>query len=703
MRTFIYPLLLLGLLACKPNTQKDMKTDNPLLTEFTTPYGVPPFDKIKNCDYEPAFKEAMRQHNVEIDAIVNNSDAPTFTNTIEAYAKSGALLTQVDYIFSNLDGAETNDELQAIANIMAPQLSAHTDNINLNAALFKRIKAVYNTKTDLSLTTEESALLDRIYKDFEYGGANLTEEQQNELRKINEELSVLFLNFGQNVLAETNNYQLVIKDKAQLAGLPETNIEAAKNAASEANIEDAWLFTIHKPSMIPFLTYAKDRELRKQILTAYSSKGDNGNTNDNKEIINKITNLRFKKANLFGFENFASLALDDRMAKTPNNVYDLLNKVWTPALKTAQAEAKELEELMHADGIKGKLQPWDWWYYSEKLRAKKYNLSEDELSEYFVLDNVREGAFNVATKLYGITFTKIDSIPVYHKEVDVYKVEEADGKMVGLLYVDFHPRKGKRGGAWMTCFRKQSGVEEARIAPIISIVCNFSRPTADKPALLTFEEVTTLFHEFGHALHGLLSNCKYEYLSGTSVLRDFVELPSQIMENWAAEPDVLKMYAKHYKTGEPIPDALIEKLEKSKYFNQGFVTVEYMSAAYLDLAYHTINTETTLDVNAFETEALDHIALIPEIIVRYRSGYFNHIFTSDGYSAGYYSYMWAEVLDADAFDAFKENGIFDSATALAFRQNILEKGGTEDPMKLYTDFRKQSPSVTPLLKRRGMN
>lgn len=702
MRKLLYPLIVIGAIACSPQKSNKMITNNPLLMEFSTPYGAPPFEQIKAEYYKPAYLEAIKLHEKEINTIVENSEEPTFQNTIETFATSGEKLTSIESIFSNLNSAETSDTLQAIAKDVAPLISAHYDNINLNAKLFARIKKVYNQKEQLNLTQEQQKLVERIYKGFERGGANLPQAKQERLRQINEQLSLLNLNFGENVLAETNDYQLIIDDIIDLSGLPEAIINAAKTAAEEAQLKDKWLFTIHKPSMIPFITYADNRELRKQILSAYAMKGDNNNDFDNKKSINQIIRLRVEKAKLFGFDNFAEYALDDRMAKHPDNVYELLGKVWEPALEVAKNEAKELENLMHLEGVKGDLQPWDWWYYAEKLRNKKYAISEDELREYFVLENVLQGAYAVANKLYGITFEPLADMPIYHPEVDVYLVKEANGKELGVFYTDFHPRAGKRGGAWMTSYRKQSGLGDERILPIISIVCNFSTASDNKPALLSYEEVNTLFHEFGHALHGLLSDCQYEYLSGTAVLSDYVELPSQIMENWAAEPEVLKMYAKHYETGATIPNALIAKLEKSKYFNQGFATVEYMSAAYLDFAFHTLTDTATLDVNAFEKQALNNIGLIPEIIVRYRSGYFNHIFTNNSYSAGYYNYMWAEVLDADAFAAFKEKGLFDKTTALAFRENILEKGGTEDPMALYLKFRGQKPEVTPLLKRRGL-
>ena len=701
MRKLLYPLLVIGAIACAPKKSTEM-TKNPLLSAFKTPYGVPPFELIKAEHYKPAYVEAILLHEKEINAIVSNSDEATFKNVVEAFAISGDKLTSVESIFSNLNSAETSDSLQEIAKEVAPLVSAHYDNINLNAQLFAKIKRVYNQRENLDLTQEQKQLLERIYKGFERGGANLPTEKQERLREINEELSLLYLNFGENVLAETNGYKLTIDDEKDLSGLPPTVIAAAKKAAEESNMEKQWLFTIHKPSMIPFITYADNRELRKQILTAYAMKGDNNNDFDNKKNINAITNLRIEKAKLFGFDNFAEYALDDRMAKHPDKAYKLLDQVWKPALKVAKTEAKELAELMHAEGTKGDLKPWDWWYYAEKLREKKYAISEDELRQYFELNNVLEGAYKVANKLWGLTFEPLKDMPVYHPDVDVYLVKETNGKEVGIFYTDFHPRAGKRGGAWMTSYRKQSGLGQDRVLPVISIVCNFSQATEDKPALISFEEVTTLFHEFGHALHGLLSNCQYEYLSGTAVLKDYVELPSQIMENWAAEPEVLKLYAKHYKTGASIPDALIAKLEKSKHFNQGFATVEYMSAAYLDFAYQTLTDTTTLDINAFEKETMDKVGLIPEIIVRYRSGYFNHVFTNNSYAAGYYNYMWAEVLDADAFAAFKTNGIFDQKTAKAFRANILEKGGTDDPMHLYLKFRGKQPDVAPLLKRRGL-
>jgi len=685
----------------KENIMNETNLSNPLLTEFNTPYNVPPFDKIKNEHYIPAYKEAIKKQEEEINEIVNSTEKPTFENTIVALDNSGELLSNVDNIFQTLESAITSEEMQDIAKKVAPLISKNGDDIKLNAKLFERITTVYNEKDNLSLDAEQSTLLDKTYKGFVRGGANLNDEDKTRFREINEKLSVLTVEHGENQLKETNAFTLLIDNKEELAGLPQSSIDAAFETAKEKGEEGKWIFTVQKPSLIPFLQYSEKRELRERMLTAYIMRGDNNNENDNKKIVAEIVNLRLERANLLGFDSHAAYVLDDNMAKTSENVYELLNKLFTAALPIAKKEVKELQALIDKEGGKFKLEPWDWWYYAEKIKKEKYAFDEEELRPYFKLENVLQGAFDVANKLYDIKFKIRTDIPTYHNEASVYEVLEADGTHIGILYMDFFPRESKRAGAWMTGFRKQSKRGGQDITPVISVVCNFSKPTADKPALLNFDEVETLFHEFGHALHGLLSECTYYKLSGTSVARDFVELPSQIMENWAGEPEVLKMYAKHYKTGEIIPDELIEKLKNSGKFNQGFATIEFLSAAFLDLAWHTVTKTSEFNVNEFEKAAMDKIALLPEIIVRYRSTYFSHIF-SGGYSSGYYSYIWAAILDADAFEAFKETSLFDKKTATAFRENILSKGGTKDPMLLYKRFRGAEPSIEPLLKRKGL-
>ncbi len=545
-------------------------------------------------------------------------------------------------------------------------------------------------------------MLEKTYKDFVRNGADLPDDQKAELRKINEELAKLTLKFGDNVLAETNAFKLVIDDSADLEGLPQWLIDQAAEDAKAAGYEGKWVFTLHKPSWIPFLQYSPKRELRQKLYTTWMNIANNDNEHDNKAILAQITSLRVKRAQMLGYPTHAAYVVEENMSKTPENVYKLLNQLWPPALARAKAEAAEMQKLIDAEPQPFKLASWDWWYYAEKIRQARYDLSDDALKPYFKLENVIAGLFDTANKLYGLTFTPASDLPVYHPDVIAYEVKEADGRHVSVLYMDFFPRPGKRSGAWMTEFRGQYRKEGRDVRPVVSIVMNFSKPTATVPSLLTLDEVLTLYHEFGHALHGMLSDCTYPLLAGTNVTRDFVELPSQIMENWAEEPTVIKSFAKHYQTGEAIPDELVNKIIAARLFNQGFATVEYLAAAFLDMAYHT-RTDTTLitDVNAFESDAMKAIGLIEEIIPRYRSTYFQHIF-SGGYSAGYYNYIWAEVLDADAFEAFKEKGLFDSETAAAFRKNILERGNTEDPMVLYLRFRGREPEITPLLKKRGL-
>jgi peptidyl-dipeptidase Dcp len=674
---------------------------NPFFSEFDTPFQVPPFDQIKEEHYLPAFKEGMKQQLQEIEAIVNSPELPTFENTIEALESSGTLLRRVDNVFGVLNGSMTNEKMQAIAKEAAPLQSKHQDDILLNEKLYQRIKSVYNQKDSLKLTGEQSMLLEKYYKDFVRGGANLDQEKKTRLREINKELSILTVKFGENILKENNRFELVTENEEDLAGLPQAVITAAAETAKERGQEGKWVFTLHKPSMIPFLQFSEKRDLREKIFKAYINRGNNNDDLDNKKILSKIAALRSERANLLGYKTHSDFVLELNMAKKPENVYKLLNQLWEPALKRAKKEAQDLQSMIDEEGKDFKLKPWDWWYYAEKLKKAKYELEDEILRPYFKLENVIDGVFTVANRLYGIQFTERTDIPKYHQDVKVFEVKEADGSHIGILYTDYFPRVSKRGGAWMNSFRKQSKMGGKNIYPVITNNGNFSKPTGDKPALISTEEVLTLFHEFGHALHGLLTNCTYNRLSGTSVSRDFVELPSQIMENWAFEPKVLKMYAKHYETGEAIPQELIDKLKNASLFNQGFANVEYLAASFLDMDWHTLTEPKEMDVDTFENESLNKIGLIPEIIVRYRSTYFNHIF-SGGYSSGYYSYIWAEVLDADAFEAFKETSLFDHQTAQSFRKNILAKGGTEDPMTLYKRFRGAEPKVEPLLKKRGL-
>ncbi|MGY6744577.1 MAG: M3 family metallopeptidase [Cecembia sp.] len=682
----------------------DQQSDsmNPFFEAYNTPFEVPPFDKIKNEHFAPALREGMRLHQEEIDAIVNNAEQPTFANTIEAMENSGELLARVSIVFGNLNSANTSDELQAIAREMAPELSKHSDNINLNTQLFERVKQVWENKDSFGLNAEQHKLLEKSYKSFVRNGANLNDSDKEKMREINSKLSVLSLQFGQNVLAETNAYQFFIDNEADLSGLPQELREVAFQDAKTAGEEGKYLFTLQNPSVMPFLQYADNRELRRQIWEAYKNRGDQGNDKDNNEILIEMANLRRQKANLLGYASHADYVLEESMAKNPQNVQQLLDQLWSPALAKAKQERDEMQALIAAEGKDFELEPWDWRYYEEKLKVQKFDLDEQEVKPYFALDKVQEGVFMVVNKLWGLTFSEITNIPTYHPEAKAYEVKEADGSHVGVLYMDFHPRASKRGGAWMTSYRPQETVNGERKAPVISIVCNFSKPTGNAPALLTFDEVTTFFHEFGHALHGLLSNVQYRSLAGTSVPRDFVELPSQIMENWATEPEVIKLYAFHYQTGEVIPDALIEKLQKSGSFGQGFGTTEYLAASYLDMVYHSSTCPIEVNAAVFEKALMGSIGLIDEIIPRYRSTYFQHIF-SGGYSSGYYSYIWSGVLDTDAFQAFKETELFNQEKALAFRREILERGGTDEPMNMYVNFRGAEPKIDALLKKRGLD
>ena len=669
---------------------------NPFLTEFQTEHGVPPFDKIRLEHYEPAFLKGIEEQNANIDAIVDNSEAPTFENVIVALDNSSPTLDRVSAIFYNMTEAETTDDLKELSIKLAPTLSEHSDNISLNQDLFKKVDAVYQQKDALGLTTEQQRLLEETYKGFVRSGANLSPEKQARLREVNKELSTLGIKFSDNVLNENNAFKLYIDKEEDLAGLPDWFRQSAAEKAKEDGQEGKWLFTLGNASRLPFLQYSENRPLREQMYKAYINRGNNNDKNDNKKIITDIIKLRLEKAQLLGFDCYSNFVLDNTMAKNSTTVMDFLNNLWSYSLPKAKAEAVELQNIMDKEGKGEKLEAWDWWFYTEKLRKEKYNLEEDEIKPYFKLENVREGAFAVANKLYGITLTKLEGIPVYHPDVEVFEVKDADGSHLGVFYVDYFPRPGKSGGAWMSNYREQQGA----IRPLVCNVCSFTQPVGDMPSLLTIDEVETLFHEFGHALHGLLTKCNYKGISGTNVVRDFVELPSQINEHWATEPEVLKMYAKHYQTGETIPDSLIEKILNQKTFNQGFMTTELLAAAILDMNLHNLTNTQNLDVLAYEKEAMDKLGLIPEIAPRYRTTYFNHII--GGYAAGYYSYLWANVLDNDAFEAFKEHGIFDKKTADLFRNNVLEKGNSEDPMTLYKNFRGTEPQLEPMLKNRGM-
>ena len=678
----------------------EQQSTNPLYGAFDTPFQVPPFDLIREQHFLPAYKEGIEREGEEVDAIATNRTAPTFSNTIEALEYSGAFLTRVDNIFGNLTSAQTNDELQKIAREVTPLLSKHSDDILLDPRLFRRVKSVFDQKEALDLSPEQERLLDRYYRRFVRGGANLGDVEQARMREINEEISMLTLEFGENVLEENNKFEMVLDNRADLAGLSDAVVSASAEAATDRGYEGKWVFTIHKPSLIPFLQFSERRELREKMLLAYITKGANENELDNRSILSRIAALRVERANLIGYPTHADYILDENMSKVPANVYSLLNQLWEPALAMAQQEARDMQAMIDAEGGRFKLEAWDWWYYAEKIKKARYDLDDEQLRPYFMLDNVRDGAFDLATRLFGITFEEIVDIPKYHEEARAFEVKESDGSHIGVLYTDYFPRTGKRSGAWMNSFRKQMKENGSNVTPVILNCGNFSRPTGNQPALISLEETLTLFHEFGHALHGLLSDCTYPSQSGTSVPRDFVELPSQIMENWATEPEVMKSYARHYQTGEPIPDELIEKIKNASLFNQGFATVEYLAACFLDMDWHTLSEAVEIDADEFENKSMQKIGLIPEIVVRYKSPYFNHIF-SGGYSSGYYSYIWAEVLDADAFQAFKETSLYDQRVARSYRENILERGGTEDPMTLYVRFRGAEPSIDALLARKG--
>lgn len=699
MNKLLLLLLAAGLVAvaCGGAADKENTDVNPFFAEYDTPFQVPPFDKIKPEHYVPAFEKGMADHNAEIDAIVNNTEAPTFDNTVVALDESGELLNRVATVFYGLNSANTSDEIQAINREMSPRLSAHRDGIQLNRELFERVKAVYDGRNDMDLTDEQMYLLERLYKGYVRNGALLDEEQQAKLKMINQQLSKLGVQFSQNLLAETNDFKLVIEDEADLAGLPESVIAGAAEAAAEAGEEGKWVFTTHKPSMLPFLTYSPKRELREKLYMAYTHRGNNENEHDNKDIVAQIMNLRVEKANLLGYETFADYQLETRMAENAGNVYDLLNRLWDAALPVSSQERAEMQAIIDAEGGDFKLASWDWWFYAEKLRKQKYDLDDNELRPYFQLDKVRDGVFWVSNKLYGLTFEPIQDIPRPHPDAQAFEVKDRDGSHLAVLYMDFHPRASKRQGAWCGGYREQYKADGKRINPIVTVVCNFTKPSGDTPALLSLDEVETLFHEFGHALDGMMADATYRT---TFISSDFVELPSQIMEHWATHPEVMAHYARHYETGDPMPSELVEKIGNSKFFNQGFATVEYLAASLLDMKYHTLTEQQDLDINRFEKDYLNSIGLIPEIEPRYRTTYFAHII--GWYAAGYYSYIWSGVLDNDAFEAFKENGLFDQETAARFRREVLAKNGTKDYMDMYKAFRGREPKIEPLLKNRGL-
>ena len=693
-----FAVAILFLASCKSN-QNTVQKDNPFYSEYQTSFHLPPFDKIRLDHFAPAYLEGIKQQEAEIAEIISNKEVPGFENTILALEESGKLCRKVNYVMSNLLSSNNSDSLQKIAQELAPKTSKLQDDIYLNPELFRKVKSVYDRKDSLKLNIDQLALTGKIYRKFTRGGANLDPAKQDEFRNINLELSTLSLNFANNLLSETNKFRLILEKTEDFAGLPEGVKNSALQAGKEAGLEGKGIVSLHAPSWIPFLQYSSRRDLRELVFTAYTNRSNHDDSLDNKKVLSKIAELRFKRAQILGYKTHADYVLEECMAKNPSNVYKLLSDLMNPALRVGKKEASDLQALIDKEGGKFKLQAWDWWYYTEKVRKVKYDLDEEMLRPYFKLDNVREGAFQVANKLYGITFTERKDLPKYDKEALLFEVKEADGTTLGLLYMDFFPRVSKESGAWCNDYLTEHFENGKRVIPIVTNVFNFTKPIGDKPALLNFEEVSTLFHEFGHALNSLFSTCAY--ITNANVPNDFVELPSQVMENWASDPEVLKMYAKHYLTGAVIPQELVDKSIKSGKFNQGFITLEYLAASFLDMDWHTITNSENIDVRSFETKSIQKMKLIPEIVPRYRSTYFNHIF-GGGYSAGYYSYIWSAILDADAFEAFKEKGIFDQATAKSFRENVLARGATEDPMKMYVRFRGHEPSTEPLLKRRGL-
>ena len=674
---------------------------NPFLSEYNTPFEVPPFDKIQLEHYKPAFIQGMEEEAKEVEAIANNPEEATFENTIAALDQSGKLLRKVSSVFYGQNSADTSDKMQEISRELSPLLSKHSDDISLNPKLFARVKAVHDQMEELSLNKEQKKLVEETYKSFVRNGANLDSTSQERLRELNSEIDMLQLTFGQNMLKETNAFQLVVDKKEYLAGLPETLIANAAETAKEAGMEGKWIFTLHNPSVMPFLQYAENRDLREKIFKAYINRGNNGNEADNKEVVKRLVTARLEKARLMGYDNYAEFVLEERMAKHAENVYNLLDQIWTPALAKAKEELADIQAEIKKEGNNFTAEGWDWRYYAEKAKQARFNLDENELRPYLKLENVRNGVFYVANKLYGITFTELKSIPLPHPDAEAFECKDQDGKHLGVLYMDYFPRASKRGGAWCSTYRSQTYKNGEKVAPVVTIVCNFSKPAAGQPALLNADETETLFHEFGHALHNLFKDVHYYGVSG--VPRDFVELPSQVDEHWAFEPEVLKVYAKHYQTGEVMPNELVEKMDKSGKYGQGFATTEYLAASYLDMDFHVLKEiPQGMDVMQFEDETLGKRGLLPQIPSRYRSTYFNHTM-GGGYTAGYYSYIWAEVLDADAYEAYKETGdIFNQEVAGKFRKYILTPGGIDDAMDMYVNFRGKEPGIEPLLKNRGL-
>ena len=712
MKRLILITALLFIVSCQHESKMDPNI-NPFFQEWNTPYEVPPFLDIKDEHYMPAYEQGMKENLEEIDVIVNNPEDPTFANTIEELERSGKLLSKVGRVFSNLASSNTNPKLQELQRDLSPMLSAHYDKISLNEGLFNRVDAVWQNRENFDLTSEQTKLLNDTRKGFVRSGALLSEDQKERISEINAKISGLSTSFGQNLLAETNGFELIL-EASDLEGLSDGVKAAAADAASQKmdsaesdeekdKYKNKYVFTPHRSSMYPFLTESTRRDLREKLYNSYVMRGDNNNETDNKKIAAQIAKLRAERAQIMGYETHAHFILDDNMLKTPEEVYDLLNKLWKPAVKRAKVEVADMQAVANAEGHNFEVAAWDWWHYSEKVRKEKYDLDESAIKPYLSLDNVLQGVFNTTNKLWGLNFTEIFDIDLYHPDARIWEVTDKDGSHLGIFIGDYFTRSNKRGGAWMSSFKGQSNLD-GRERPIVVNVCNFPAPVGDAPALLSFDNVVTLFHEFGHAMHGTLTDVKYGSMAGTSGPRDFIELPSQLLEHWASEPQVLKSFATHYETGEPIPDKLIEKLLNASKFNQGFINTEYLAASLLDMDWHTISAEDELkDANKFESESMKRVGLIGEIAPRYRTTYFAHIF-SGGYSSGYYSYVHAAVLDSDAFEAFKEAGdVFDTNLSSKLRSSIYSKGSTEEAMDLFVEFRGRKPVIEPLLKVRGLD
>lgn len=692
----IKALCLSGILLFSGTT---MKAENPFFGEYNTPYNIPPFEKIQIADYMPAFEEAIAQHNQEIAAIVNNRAVPDFENTIVALDNSGEMLEKVSYVFSGLYEVVSTPEFQKVGAQVFPMLAAHSDEIKMNEGLFQKIKSVYDNRAKFNLTTPQLRLLEKYYKDFARNGALLSEEKKAELKDINDQLSKLCLQFGDNILKDTNKWTLVVDNEKDLAGLPASSIAVAVEEAKAMGKEGKWVFTLHAPSRLPFLTYADNRDLREKMYKAYTNIANNNDENDNKAIINQILKLRLQKAKLFGFNSFAAYQMDNVMAKTVEDAEELLYKVWKPAVEKAHEEIADMQKYVDNHGGNFKIAAWDYYYYAEKVKKEKFNFDENDVRAYFPIENVRKGIFTMAERLYGITFKEVNNVPVYHPDVKVYEVLDKDGKHLSMFMTDYYARGGKRQGAWMFVYQEANGTKDVR--PIVYNVGNFSKPTADSPSLLTLDEVETMFHEFGHGLHGMLTRTQYKGNAGTNVDRDFVEFPSQLHEHWMLEPELLKVYARHNKTGEVIPDELVNKLIESSKFNQGFVNTELAGAALLDIEWHKLNDGKDVDVAEFEANVSKKLGMPEEIGYRYRSTYFNHIFSSDQYAAGYYTYLWAQVLDCDGYEVFMKEGVFNPETAARLK-HVLESGNDEDPMKLYEGFAGHRPDADALLRDKGL-